>query len=57
MSNRLTLFRKKLTGFSARRHNRAMRVAKALAATAVEVLADASLLADIKREFASQSLS
>lgn len=40
-----------------RRHERAMRVAKALAATGVEVLTNASLLAEIKREFGDEKLS
>jgi hypothetical protein len=32
-----------------------MRVAKALAATAVEILVDASLLEEVKREFEDRS--
>jgi len=37
-------------------HVRAMRVAKALAATAVDVLTDASLLEEVKREFKHSEL-
>ena len=37
------------------RHERAMRVGKALAATAVDVLTDPALLASIKRDFEEDS--
>ena len=37
-------------------HDRAMRVAKTLAATAVDVLVDAELLEEVKREFRDSEL-
>ena len=39
-----------------RSHGRAMRVAKALAATAVDILSNASLLEEVKREFGDSEL-
>ena len=38
------------------RHERAMRVAKTLAATAVDVLTNAELLEEVKREFRDSEL-